>query len=226
MDDYIKRLLVPRNLGYEKIRIGPNSDGGYVVSKQHLQQTSIVYSLGIGDNCDFDCDLADRGLTIYQFDGSIKEPPKYNKNFIFNELKITAKTFSEYFVVNKHLTEKNILLKMDIEGGEFEFFRNIDWKILDCFNQIVFELHVKKESDAYTAKLLQKLSCQFVLIHIHAHEGHPPKVKWNHETDIPDYLELTYVNNTCIPVESASPIFGLDFPNRVGSSEVKLNWWL
>lgn len=224
MYDLIKRLLVPRNIGHEKIRIGPMGDGGYVLSKQCLDNhTKAVYSLGIGDNCDFDYELAERGLPIYQFDGSISETPRTHANFNFSPIFVQSHTIPLELETNSHFTtECNLLLKMDIEGGEYQVFPNLSWQYLDCFSQITFELHGCVFMTEQVLNILSKLSQQFVLIHLHANNTDNRVID-----EVPNVLELTYVNNRiALPAYGASPDSTLDVANANYNEEHHLKWWV
>ena len=220
MHELVKRLLVPRNIGHDKIRIGPKHDGGYVVSRQCLENTTAVYSLGIGDDVEFDTEIAERGLPVYQYDGTIEQLPKLHENFHFKSLMMDSQTLTTEIHLNNHASSENLLLKMDIEGYEYELIGNIDWKILDCFNQIVFEMHGCVNLDM-VLPLLQKMSQQFVLIHLHSNNN-----DYRSNNGIPNVLELTWVNNRCFSSTTSCPIIGLDYANFNDRPELLLDWWL
>ena len=117
---------------------------------------------------------------------------------------------------------------MDIEGGEFPWLLNIDEAQLSKFKQIVIEVHGIISGfwgTSYNDKIkcLQKLNNTHYIVHAHAN---------NHSTivsNIPDVLELTYVNKNYFNVEPPlntlplpSPL--LDFPNNSNIQDVDLNY--
>jgi hypothetical protein len=216
---YVKRLLTPRNIGHEKIRIGPKHDGGYVISKTCLDQTSAVYSLGIGDEVGFDIDIADRGLTVYQYDGTISGTPHPHNNFKFKSLMMSSQTLAEELTANGHIDRKDLMLKMDIEGAEYELLYHLDWQLLDCFNQIVLELH-HVTNFAMSGTMLQKFCTQFIPIHVHANNNDYRSVD-----GVPNMLELTFVNTNMLVTADSCPMPGLDYRNFDNFHEFYLDWW-
>ena len=118
---------------------------------------------------------------------------------------------------------------MDIEGGEFPWLLNIDEEQLSKFKQIVIEVHGIISGfwgTSYNDKInfLQKLNNTHFIVHAHAN---------NHSTivsNIPDVLELTYVNKKYFDTEPPlntlplpSPL--LDFPNNSNIQDVDLNYY-
>ena len=218
----VKRLLTPYDLSHEKIRIGSENDGGYVISKTFLDSyTDYVYSLGIGYDCNFDLELANRGYKIYQYDGSVPNTPIQHENFVFQSIMMNNQLLEEEIIKNNH-ENSNLLLKMDIEGDEYGLLYNLDSEILNRFSQIVFEMH----SVIYFAQLVQfleKINSQFVLIHIHANNSDPRIYDC-----VPNVLELTFVNKNLAlkKLKDACPIIGLDIPNFTVNPEIILDWWI
>lgn len=75
---YLRQQLLERPVKFhldstlENVRFG-NSYGGWHVLTEPLNQSSIVYSFGVGEDLSFDCALADRfGLTVHCFDPTPK----------------------------------------------------------------------------------------------------------------------------------------------------------
>lgn len=227
----IKEILTPFDIGHSKVHLGPHYDGGYVVSETCLANTKAVYSLGIGTECDFDLELAQRGLPIYQYEAHTNGPPKQHENFHFSRMFMTAQTFEQELHRAQHQPQ-SLLLSMDIEGGEYDLLINTDTTSLDKFNQLCFEIHdVLYNTEIYT--LLNKINKQFVLIHIHANNNCIRSGAFSSgiRDQLPNVLELTYVHRNCVnqtPTVSkqACPIIGLDFKNQLDLEEVVLDWWI
>lgn len=88
------RLLAPqRALGFQKLRFGSSADGGYVMLHDISGLTGAI-SLGIGSNNDWDVALANRGVPVDQFDGSINAPPNGHCLLSFERLMIDAPTLN------------------------------------------------------------------------------------------------------------------------------------
>jgi hypothetical protein len=76
-------LLRPYDIaGAEKIRLGREMDGGYVMLAGH-SLPSVLYSFGIGDEISFEYDLALRGCHSHLFDHTINGLPYQHPNLHF-----------------------------------------------------------------------------------------------------------------------------------------------
>jgi hypothetical protein len=217
----IKNLLIPYYVGHKKIRLGNRHDGGYVFSEDLLENTNVAYSLGIGNDCSLDIDLANRNYKVFMYDCRLDQPPKTHENFIYKKCFVDSKVLQKEILDNNH-DKENILLAMDVEGSEYEIFANMQEKFLVNFSQISFEIHdVLKNPNVIP--LLDKLNYYFVLIHIHANNYTKPK------EGLADALELTYVNKKFVKSyeidNNPCPVVGLDFPNNPNRPDIKLNWW-
>ena len=157
-----------------------NTYGGFYVADDYLNNNSIVYSIGIGEDVSFDLDIIEKyKCKIFSFDPtpkSVKWVNKNvsNKNFNFSPIGISIEKGSSLFYLpknNKHVSgslekistvnegseveldfdtlknqmEKNNhqkidLLKMDIEGSEYDVINFIlNEKIY--IDQILVEFH-------------------------------------------------------------------------------------
>lgn len=227
----LKEILTPFDIGHTKIHLGPHYDGGYVISQDCLQVTDAVYSLGIGGECDFDLELANRGYKIYQYEAHSDGPPKQHDNFHFTRMFMNGENFQTEIIKNEH-NNSSLLLSMDIEGGEYDLLLRTPELVLDRFNQICFEIHdVLHNPNIYS--LLNKITKQFILVHIHANNNCIRFGAYSSgmSDGLPNVLELTYVHRKFITQEpkiqqQACPVPGLDYKNQFDLPEVDLNWWL
>ena len=67
-------------IGLNKIRIGKNGDGGYILLED-LKQIKIAYSFGIGAEISFEKYLAEKNIDIFMYDHTIKKLPVQNSKF-------------------------------------------------------------------------------------------------------------------------------------------------
>jgi hypothetical protein len=225
----LKEALTPVDNGNTKIRIGHNRDGGYVVSKECVDESQIVFSLGIGDGspgqeCECDKQLADEGKQIFMYESAYDEPPIKHENFHFNKLFVTSDNFKTE-IQTKHPDTDNMLLMMDIEGGEYELLSNIDDEILTKFSQICFEIHWMHRRTNDVISIINKLKANFDLIHIH---GNNYAYILN---GMPDVIELTFVRkdkatSEIKPLNIGFPLPGLDFPNNPNEADYQIDWWI
>lgn len=238
IDDEIKELLTPYDCDLTKTRIGNNGDGGYVVIKELLEKSPIVYSAGVlslqAASADFDAATKYGNKIIKMFDII---PLQKNPNFLagllpnmkfYNEsvnlLSLTSRLEKE--------EHNDLTLLMDIEGGEYFTLTDMNDALLNKFNQICIEVHwisdtqkgKEKSCKKEAHKLFKKLNNQFKLIHIHGN-NHSPLSK----SGMPDVIELTYINkNTKTKFEKSktSCPSHLDFPNKRSREDYILDWWL
>ena len=103
------------------------------------------------------------------------------------------KSLKHFLEVNNHLDEKNMILKIDIEGMEWEFLNTVESDILKKFDQIIFEFHnIIKPQTINIVKMLEKLNQTHDLVHLHGNNSsNLLKVGYSY---IPDVFEATYVN--------------------------------
>ena len=216
-----------------KVRIGQNRDGGYVLFSP-IAEGSVVYSFGLGNNVDWDLAMAEMGFDIYMYDHTIYALPTEHERFHFFKSGISGvpgkpnlKTIDECLKANNHIGRKDIVLKMDVEGAEWEFLNNISLETLQQFSQIVFEMHglsdLSKASEIIPA--LEKLSKTHQAIHIHAN-NYCGKFKVCGIL-MPDAIELTLVRKSDHTFTQSITTFPtkLDYPNHAEFPDIDLGNW-
>jgi len=216
----------------KKLRLGSNCDGGYVIGDLDIIYDCYI-SAGISNEESFSRDFINKynmnKENCFGFDGTITDYPYHYTNKITFFKKNIGGVNSENI---SNLTEftsqfNNIFLKIDIEGGEYPWLLNLDESHLTKFKQIVIEFHGINDN-SWSATYDDKIKCLTKLHNthylIHAHGNNHSSIKNN----IPDVIELTYVNKKYFDSppklnQTPLPIQDLDFPNRSGSSDYDLN---
>jgi hypothetical protein len=236
MFEIYKNSLIPYNLGFEKIRIGKNYDGGYVLAKELLNKAECVYSLGVGNECSFDEQLANMGLKIFMYDGSVDGPPIENNNFFFNKEFINHENFVQAIEKNGHLNNKNMIAQIDIEGNEFSFLSNTKDEILLKFSQICIEFHEMHFQYLKDNSWIDKILNNFYIFHMHGNnigmDGREGRGYVGTYIDgFPNVLEVTFIRKDLVTIQptidnTEYPIKDLDFPNAYDKQDYKLNWWV
>ena len=242
--NYLKRRIYPFKLpyGYIKKRYGGENDGSYVFLENLFDKSKFVYSYGIGNESSglcFDKHAADLGKKIYMYDGSIKELSLEHNNFIFKSEYLYKNKIKNHIIENGHLMEDHMVLKMDIEGYEYEVISTDISTINRHFNQLSIEIHALIEeipegwsidepmlsikTNKNTKKdFFDKILLYYNIVHIHAN-NHAPR-----HLDFPDSLEITFLRKD-YPVKgedkSVFPIDGLDFANYNNKEDYVLDWW-
>ena len=221
---------------YEYSRIGlPGRDGGYIMLND-FGDSNIAYSFGICNDVSWDNVMAEVGYDIYQYDHTINALPFARKEFHWFKEGISGtdtenaqlKSLKYFLDRNGHLEQKNMILKMDVEGAEWDFLETVTPKILKQFDQIVFEMHnlVRSKDSHRIISLLEKLNKTHALIHIHGNNCGVQLKMGN--TIFPDVIETTYVNKAkykTTEIDSVSLPLTLDAPNDRGREDIKLGNW-
>ena len=232
----IYHLIVPKNvIGKKKVLIGEKTDGCYVLLDD-FKDVKIAYSFGIFNKIQFDKNLADRGIDVYMYDHTINSLPFNNSKFHWKKIGISGKkkkskqlkSLEELIKENGHSSEKNMILKMDVEHCEWDSLKDISNDILNQFKYIAIEFHFtngKKEIKLYY-EVLKKFQKTHQVFYLRCH-GRSNIVTFGNNR-ICRFLEVSYIikkDNTFSKDESIYPIYEFDFfpPKNNGKSEINLN---
>lgn len=244
MIDKIKELLIPYHYSNLK-RYGGNHDGGYILAEDLLEKSDIIYSYGVGPSegwITFDRHMLAMNKKVYMYDNLINGFWTSHPNLVFKSEYVNSQNILQHIYENKHENNTNMILKMDIEGNEFETLINSSTELFTYFNQIAIEIHdltnnhsepqylinADNEHERWMNKirLFSKLNEYFYLVHIHGN-NYSDKVIHG----VADVLELLYVRKDCIGdgvcvSNERCPRYALDFPNDVYKPEIVMDWWL
>jgi hypothetical protein len=127
----------------EELRLlGSKYDGGYFLPIS-FHKIDVLISAGIGDNLDFERDIASSIQKGFLFDGSIAPPKSLPKNLQFSREYIGAITNGETRSIKEVIESHKgqILLKLDIEGAEYEVLDSLSDDLLRRCPIIVCEFH-------------------------------------------------------------------------------------
>jgi len=219
----LMRMLRPHRLvSASKTRVGRFFDGGYVMLDR-FDDVSAAYSLGINDDVSWDLDVAARGIPIYQYDHTIERLPAEHEMFHWEKIGIAAKADGEFetlerlVVKNGHETAENLLLKIDIEGFEWEVFANTPSRVFNQFSQVVAELHWLERIGEYdfgerARRGISNLMSTHKLVHVHAN-NHAPWIVLG-GVCLPCVIEITLARKDLGTFEVSDEIFPtpLDMP--------------
>lgn len=220
---------------YSLVRAGKYDDGGYVMLDD-FTGVDTAYSFGISDDVSWDAEMAARGLNVYMYDHTIESLPEENIRFHWRKEGVTGqyneqlpymKTLEQFLEDNGHIDAENMILKMDIEGAEWEVFSNLDVKILEKFSQIIIEIHDLWKQDNFfdIPEGLERLNQTHALVHIHGNNY--TKYLISHGKCLPDTMECTYVLRKKYTVRNATRFFptSIDKRNCSHGAEIVLGWW-
>ncbi|MCX7115221.1 MAG: FkbM family methyltransferase [Gammaproteobacteria bacterium] len=220
-------------------RQGRSNDGGYVVPVKALEASALLIGYGIADDPSFevafsetyhkpsfgfDCgiDHLDVKHTLFTF---INECIG-NDKFLYSD-QISTQHVSSYtqHIKHFHLENKNIFIKMDIEGAEYQVFNDI-LKHAAHITGIVLEIHVDNFTLPQAIKLLSALKQQFLLLHVHGNNYAQLYFSSKNATGrIPQVLELTYINKSLVTgyqiSKNQSHPLPIDMPNNANQKDVR-----
>ena len=201
--EYMDSLIVYKT-EYEKVRIGSQNDGGYIISNLP-NNYDLFISCGIDNNIEFETDFINRyGTTCHAFDGTVYNLPKSVNNLIFNRLNIgTENTQTTTNLKELIQTYENIMLKMDIETYEFRWIDTLTTEELKKFKQMVIEFHYPftdfafpsgldiPTSTEYKMNIFKKIAETHYLIHFHPNTACGLTTYKGYT--VPNVFEATYV---------------------------------
>jgi Methyltransferase FkbM domain len=230
-------LLTPFDIDRQKIRIGPKTDGGYIfVNDISARQTVISY--GIGTEYRFDIEMAERGHDVYMFDHTIENIQAENKKLHFFREGVAGDTdiSQNLFSIKDHLHRHQIrgdrlILKMDVDGAEFDALEAGPDDTLDRFEQIVLEVHWLNNLDDLAFRdrfhrIFRRLNNAFTLFHVHANNWDGPNgLAIVSGIPVSTLLELSYVRSASVHRRPSQTLYptALDYPNVQGKD--KLLWF-
>jgi len=234
--DRLKKALTPYAIPYQKIRVGRKIDGGYPLFNHKLNEITATFSYGINDDVSFELQFTNYSSSIiYMYDHTISGLPQEHSQFYFKKEAGSCENIVKHVTSTGNMGKNTLFLKMDIEGYEWELFKNIPIEILSCFQQIVVEFHnlefLQNEHFGFIgmthddmAEVFEKLNTVFYLGHIHGNNCGGIK-------EIPNTVECCYIRKDLLvtppPVETATyPVEWIDYPNNINIPDYILDWWI
>jgi len=178
LENLISRLR-PITTQLKLIRIGGRADGGYILPDD-LAGISACFSPGVSDVAHFENDLSKTYLIpSHLADYSVEGPPAYFKAKSFEKKYISAVNSQRTITLDKWVNmyedssdSFDLMLKMDIEGAEYEALLACTDNTLKRFRILVIEFH-KIESYAHPdyfaiiSAVFNKILSIFSPIHLH-----------------------------------------------------------
>lgn len=221
-------------------RIGKSNDGGYIMLDAFPKGGGIAYSFGISNDVSWDYDMVKRGYEVFMYDMTIDALPQNHRNFHFFKQGISGTkneeqlldTLENFLEANGHSNTRQMILKMDVEGAEWDFLTAISSDILNQFDQMVFEFHnvVKPKNSEQMEKTFaafRKLNQTHTPVHIHGN-NYGAFLNLEGIGIIPDVPEITYVKTENYTFEDDAEILlpiALDEPNNPMIQDIALGYW-
>lgn len=190
-------LKVSSNISWR--RFGTPGDGGYLLSDD-ISESDICVSLGIGDNNSFDLDIAKSCSQVLMFDHTIPPPKHLNSNMDFKNIGISALESENFTTIEKIVSKlpegSDLILKIDVEGAEWEVLESLTPNTLLRFRQIAAEFHnLHSIHDSKQLKRivdsLSKISQTHLLANFHVNNWASYELVAG--VPFPDVVEVTYL---------------------------------
>ena len=214
------------------VRLGPKTDGGYIIDKRILRLTNTLITCGLNDDWEFERDFWKRKIKcqIAAYDHTINKEfwwNRFKKDFIafllFRKLRISKildifkyLDYKLFFNDKKHHYQKKIVFKKK-NNKEITIP-----EILSKFDKIILKVDI--EGDEY--KILNDIKKNTnKIIHIHGNNyGGLDKYK------DPKVIELSLINSKMVKVKkilckNRYPVKGLDYKNFKRREEIKIRFY-
>ncbi|MCI9218687.1 MAG: hypothetical protein HFH94_02950 [Lachnospiraceae bacterium] len=231
--EIIELCKVEKAIGFPMVRIGKCADGGYIMPDD-FDDIEACYSFGIGTEVSWEEDMATRGIDVYCYDHTIDHMPGNNEKLHFFRNGIAGadsrdgilKTMETFLRENKSRTD-NLILKMDVEGAEWEFLQKVEKNVLSRFKQMTFELHnlTDERRSREIFDCLNKLKETHQPVWVHGNNAGLAEKAGDYV--VPQMLEIIYVRKDSYKLaecEYNCPIY-LDYPNISDFNEIVLQGW-
>lgn len=204
-------------------RFGEPHDGGYLMCGNLLGDVRAGYSYGISGYDKWGCDISSTlGIPLHQYDCfDTRQPACPAGNTIFHAECVAGTARVEegrpFDTMDTQIAKngdagKRIVLKIDVEGAEWDSFLSAPESLLDQIDQIAVEFHhVNNES---YLRVVQRLKQVFHVAHIHFNNAScadnlDPFPTWAYE--------VLFVNKRLAQVDTTQKAIGLhtlDAPNN------------
>jgi hypothetical protein len=157
-------------------RFGSANDGGYLMCENLIEPLNAGYSYGVGANDDWGCDVSRRyHVLVHEYDCFDPARPTCNDGvFIFHNECVGNRTGhrdSHFFDTLENQIKRNgdtgrrLIIKMDIEGAEWDSLLAAPDELLASISQIAIEMH--GFDDSKIIEVIRKLKRTFFLVNLH-----------------------------------------------------------
>lgn len=157
-------------------RFGSDADGGYLICQNLIEALGSAYSYGIGPNDDFGCEVSTRySVPVHQYDCFDPARPVClaGHNVFHNECIGSRREVVDsriFDTLANHIASngdsgKRLIVKIDVEGAEWDSLMATPDEILGRIDQMPMELH--GVDDRRFLETVQKLKRTFYVVNLH-----------------------------------------------------------
>lgn len=234
----LEKLKIFHYDNYKLIRLGNKYDGGYVIPNLPYEK---LITFSYNNDISFDIDFRNKFKSnVYLFNPLITTCNEIgfthysngvynqNKNIDFNNHNFLCLEVNTIF---NDIIDNSLLLKIDLEGYEYDVVAKMDEENLKKIMVIVGEFHWLGTEETLQKKIecFEKLNKYFYPIHIHAN-NHSPLLQRDNFYFIPDVAEITYLRKDLydgkdIRITDKKFPTVLDFPNHGGIPDINFSFY-
>lgn len=211
--------LHPINPGIELVRLGAKNDGGYLVPDD-FEGIKYCFSPGVANISSFETDLVKKGIHCFLADHSVPSPKSKIEGLTFTKKHIGSFNNDQYMTMENWVNDtianqqEDLVLQMDVEGGEYEIFFNIPDTLLQRFRILVVEFHyLNKLFDLHyftiARRVFEKILIYFDVVHLHPNNFTLPDIR--NGISIPPLMEFTFLRKD----RFLSREYFSNFPNKL-----------
>lgn len=223
----------------ELTRIGGDKDGGYLVPSHSISNINYCFSPGVAETMTFEEQLADEfGIKSYMADASVKGIPIEHNNFSFQQKFIGSVDDNNYMNLSEWVysvdnIDNNMILQMDIEGGEYDVLTFESKELFSKFSIILIEFHGWNNLfDKHFLRMVDYTFKKLFKTHsiCHVHPNNCCGITSLDGISVPNVVEVTFIRNDEIKKtkpESIQLPHNLDFRNVILRPEIIMPsiWW-
>jgi hypothetical protein len=215
------RRFVEKFVSTDLIRVGGESDGGYLLPKL-LDKISHCFSPGVDYTATFEAELSSKyGIKSFLADASVDNVPHQDKNFTFVKMFLGNQTRDEYITLTDWMnssldgSEKELLLQMDIEGSEYDVLTLESESTLSKFAVMVIEFHdlqhlFQKHFLQMVSSIFEKIYTSFSICHVHPNNC--CGIATYNGIEVPRVTEITFIRNDLLALYKNSHSIKLPHP--------------
>lgn len=200
--DYFTSLFRNNKKVVQLIRVGSKNDGGYLVPDD-LDGIKYCFSPGTSSMVEFEKSLAERyRIHSFMMDGSIERSPIEGEYFHFTSKYLTSRNTPNSSTLTTWVDQcvgeydDDLMLQMDIEGGELDVLFETPVETLRRFRVMIIEFHdmvtiFERRSLMTLIKIFEKINELFYVVHMHPNNA--VEFYSSKGVAVPNSFELTYL---------------------------------
>lgn len=225
----------------ELIRVGGPGDGGYLVP-DILDSVSACFSPGVDQVASFESELSSvYRIPSFMADASVDSPPISDERFSFEKKFLGAKNNDTFMTLGSWIERcapgrDDLLLQMDIEGGEYDVLTFESEQTLAKFKCMAIEFHnadrlLDRCFYRFFCAIFEKIFANFSVCHVHPNNC--CGVASFDGVEIPRVFEVTFIRNDMLNAVKPLDVAERNLPNILDEKNVPHNddirmpkiWW-